>query len=181
MSSTRPRWCFKWIKGCERNPFNWTLITLYSFWFGSVCLYSVLAAEDVFFTSSSSSSSLFDPTKFQGFLLCICRRCVFTTTTRRRVRMILRRMTMMTDDDDDDDNNSRHVFLYPLFGLRGRNYFTAPEVFAQNTRKFASFNFLFFFLLCRWNSTTTHESHERTIRKSRRIQLLCITWWWYTD
>lgn len=104
--------------------------------------------------------SLFDPTKFQGFLLCICRRCVFTVHNHHTKA----RLDNITDDDvatEDDNNHSLHVFMYPLFGLRGRMNFAVFQRFLHKTRvcllPLTSSSFFFAPIYTR-NSTITHDT-----------------------
>lgn len=66
-------------------PYCWT-----GWWVrSSVCLLLrsvvLLERQDFFFCYAE----MFDPTKFQGFLLCVCRRCVVLTTMTMIARMLL--------------------------------------------------------------------------------------------
>lgn len=89
-------------RGCEWNPFNWTLITLFLLFAYSrswhSCWLAAASAVAVWrrFLASSSALALFDPTKFQGFLLCVCRRQRVFTGTRRRAAMWLQQLSVIS-------------------------------------------------------------------------------------
>lgn len=45
------------------------------------------------------AAEMFDPTKFQGFLLCVCRRCVCSPPTRQMMMMMMVARLLLTDEE----------------------------------------------------------------------------------
>lgn len=62
-------------------------------------------------------AEMFDPTKFQGFLLCVCRRCVCSPPTRQMMMMMMVARKLLTKSNNTNTKYISFVGSTELFIL----------------------------------------------------------------